>query len=68
MQESKAPGDRHLDIPGAMLSSVGLATLVYGFTEASKQEADGERHASAGGDPTVVTLLGDRRRSCSSRS
>ena len=48
VQESKAPGDRHLDIPGAILSSLGLATLVYGFTEASKQKADGERHRSAG--------------------
>ena len=54
--ESKAPGDRHLDIPGAVLSSLGLATLVYGFTEASKQNADASGTVGWG-DPTVVTLL-----------
>jgi EmrB/QacA subfamily drug resistance transporter len=56
VQESKAPGDRHLDVPGAVLSSLGLATLVYGFTEASKQQADGTGTVGWG-DPTVVTLL-----------
>ncbi|WP_051275142.1 MFS transporter [Cellulomonas sp. URHD0024] len=56
VQESKAPGDRHLDIPGAILSSVGLATLVYGFTEASKPKADGSGTVGWT-DPTVVTLL-----------
>lgn len=39
-----------------MLSSVGLATLVYGFTEASKRKADGSGTVGWG-DPTVVTLL-----------
>ncbi|WP_231505192.1 MFS transporter [Cellulomonas sp. URHE0023] len=56
VNESKAPGDRHLDVPGAVLSSIGLATLVYGFTEASKQQADGSGTVGWG-DPTVVTLL-----------
>ena len=56
VQESKAPGDRHLDVPGAVLSSLGLATLVYGFTEASKQQADGTGTVGWG-DPVVVTLL-----------
>src|SRR4051812_3698842 len=35
LKESRAEGDRHFDIPGAVLATGGLATLVYGFTEAS---------------------------------
>ena len=36
VHESKAPGDTSYDIPGAVLSTVGLVSLVYGFTEAAK--------------------------------
>src|SRR3954453_20392882 len=35
LQESRAEGDRHFDLPGAVVATLGLATLVYGFTEAS---------------------------------
>ena len=35
LKESKAEGDRHYDVPGALVATGGLATLVYGFTEAS---------------------------------
>jgi len=35
LKESKADGDRHFDIPGALVATGGLALLVYGFTEAS---------------------------------
>jgi EmrB/QacA subfamily drug resistance transporter len=35
LTESKAEGDRHYDIPGALVATSGLALLVYGFTEAS---------------------------------
>ncbi|MGI8523780.1 MAG: MFS transporter [Mycobacteriales bacterium] len=35
LKESKAEGDRHFDIPGALVATGGLAGLVYGFTEAS---------------------------------
>ena len=35
IKESRADGDRHLDVPGALLATGGLAALVYGFTEAS---------------------------------
>jgi EmrB/QacA subfamily drug resistance transporter len=35
IQESRADGDRHFDLPGAIVATGGLATLVYGFTEAS---------------------------------
>jgi EmrB/QacA subfamily drug resistance transporter len=35
LKESRAEGDRHYDIPGALVATGGLALLVYGFTEAS---------------------------------
>jgi EmrB/QacA subfamily drug resistance transporter len=35
IKESRAEGDRHYDIPGALVATGGLALLVYGFTEAS---------------------------------
>jgi EmrB/QacA subfamily drug resistance transporter len=36
VKESKAEGDSHYDIPGAVLITLGLVSLVYGFTEAAK--------------------------------
>lgn len=36
VHESKAPGDTRYDVPGAVLSTLGLVSLVYGFTEAAK--------------------------------
>ncbi|MDP9220894.1 MAG: MFS transporter [Actinomycetota bacterium] len=35
LRESRAEGDRHFDVPGALVATSGLALLVYGFTEAS---------------------------------
>jgi EmrB/QacA subfamily drug resistance transporter len=35
LKESRVEGDRHYDVPGALLATLGLASLVYGFTEAS---------------------------------
>jgi len=35
IKESRATGDRHFDVPGAVVATSGLALLVYGFTEAS---------------------------------
>ena len=37
LRESKADGDTRYDVPGAILATVGLASLVYGFTNAAKQ-------------------------------
>ena len=37
VRESRAPGDRTYDIPGTVLATLGLVTLVYGFTEAAKE-------------------------------
>jgi EmrB/QacA subfamily drug resistance transporter len=35
LKESRVAGDRHYDVPGALMATLGLASLVYGFTEAS---------------------------------
>src|SRR3954447_9653042 len=35
LKDSRAQGDRHFDVPGALVATTGLALLVYGFTEAS---------------------------------
>lgn len=34
LRESKADGDTHYDVPGAVLVTAGLASLVYGFSRA----------------------------------
>src|SRR5207344_747558 len=36
VKESRASGDTRYDIPGAVLSTAGLVSLVYGFTQAAK--------------------------------
>jgi EmrB/QacA subfamily drug resistance transporter len=36
--ESKAHGDTRYDLPGAIVVTLGLTSLVYGFTEAAKPE------------------------------
>src|SRR5215213_1023178 len=60
--ESKAPGDTSYDIPGAVLVTLGLASIVYGFTrvaEASQTNAAdaaaANAQAAAQGTPTLVT-------------
>src|SRR3712207_6526241 len=60
--ESKAPGDTSYDIPGAVLVTLGLASIVYGFTrvaEASQtnaaEAAAANAQAAAEGNPTLVT-------------
>ena len=40
--ESRAHGDTRYDIPGALLATLGLVSLVYGFTEAAKQKNPGK--------------------------
>jgi len=35
IRESRAEGDRRYDVPGAVIATAGLVSLVYGFTEAS---------------------------------
>ena len=41
VKESKAPGDTRYDIPGAVLVTLGLLSLVYGFTRAAQQQSPG---------------------------
>src|SRR6476619_7632243 len=36
VHESKAPGDTRYDIPGVLAATLGLVSLVYGFTQAAK--------------------------------
>ncbi len=42
VHESKAHGDTRYDIPGAVLATLGLVSLVYGFTEAAKLKDPGK--------------------------
>ncbi|ROS72141.1 MFS transporter [Cellulomonas sp. PhB143] len=57
--QSKAHGDTRLDVPGAALSTLGLLSLVYAFTEAAKQEvaADGSVSVVGWTDPFVLALF-----------
>ncbi|HEY7042898.1 MAG TPA: MFS transporter [Nocardioidaceae bacterium] len=50
VHESKARGDTRYDIPGVLLATVGLVSLVYGFTEAAK--------AKNPADPTDTRVQG----------
>ncbi|WP_236833152.1 MFS transporter [Blastococcus sp. KM273128] len=59
--ESKAPGDTSYDIPGAVLVTLGLGAVVYGFTrvaEASQanaaEAAAANAQAAAQGAPALV--------------
>ena len=48
--ESRATGDRRYDVPGVLLSTAGLVSLVYGFSKAAE--------AGVGwSDPVTLTLL-----------
>lgn len=42
VHESKAHGDTRYDVPGAALATLGLVSLVYGFTEAARETSDGQ--------------------------
>ncbi|SFO04738.1 Major Facilitator Superfamily protein [Geodermatophilus obscurus] len=60
--ESKAPGETKYDIPGAVVITLGLASIVYGFTrvaEASQtnaaEAAAANAQAAAQGTRTIVT-------------
>ncbi len=60
--ESKAPGDTSYDIPGAVLITLGLASIVYGFTRVAEagqtnaaEAAAANAGSVAGGNPSFVT-------------
>ncbi len=50
VRESRAGGAAHYDIPGTLTVSLGLVSLVYGFTKAAEQGVGWS-------DPLTVTLL-----------
>jgi MFS family permease len=45
--ESKAPGDTSYDIPGAVLVTLGLASVVYGFTRVAEASQTNAAEAAA---------------------
>ena len=60
VHESKAHGDTRYDIPGVLLATTGLFSLVYGFTEAAraKHPEDPTSTAVQGwGAPTTLMFL-----------
>ena len=54
VHESKAHGDTRYDVPGVLLATLGLFSLVYGFTEAAR--------AKNPSDPTDTSVQGWTRR------
>ena len=57
--ESKAPGETKYDIPGAVLITVGLASLVYGFTAvAQSSQENPQENAWANGTAWAFILVG----------
>lgn len=58
VHESKAHGNTKYDIPGAVMASLGLVSLVYGFTEAAKLKDPGRSTEVQGWtDPSTITFL-----------
>ena len=60
--ESRAPGDTSYDIPGAVLITLGLASVVYGFTRVAQ---NAQENAAAG---VTDSAWGEPGRCCSSAS
>jgi EmrB/QacA subfamily drug resistance transporter len=59
VHESKAKGNTKYDIPGAILVTLGLVSLVYGFTEAAKLKDPGTSTDVLGWTaPSTLTFLG----------
>ncbi|MCW2770129.1 MAG: transporter [Aeromicrobium sp.] len=59
VRESKAEGNTKYDIPGAILVTLGLVSLVYGFTEAAKLKDPGKSTEVLGWtDNSTLTFLG----------
>ncbi|TFV76628.1 DHA2 family efflux MFS transporter permease subunit [Blastococcus sp. CT_GayMR20] len=60
--ESKAPGDTSYDIPGAVLITLGLASVVYGFTrvamEAQENAQPGGSGESGWTEPLALLFIG----------
>ncbi|MEO5711681.1 MAG: MFS transporter [Nocardioidaceae bacterium] len=60
VHESKAHGDTRYDVPGVLLATAGLFSLVFGFTEAARAKNPEDRTSTAvqgWGDPSTLTWL-----------
>ena len=60
VRESKAHGDTRYDVPGVLLATIGLFSLVYGFTEAARPKNPDDPRSTAvqgWGDPSTLTFL-----------
>lgn len=60
VHESKAHGDTRYDVPGLLLATLGLFSLVFGFTEAARAKEPDNPASTAvqgWGDPATVTFL-----------
>ncbi len=57
VHESKAHGDTRYDIPGAVLATLGLVSLVYGFTQAAKVGVGWTAGSTLGYLAAAVALL-----------
>ena len=57
LRESRAYGNTRYDIPGAVLVTLGLVSLVYGFTEAAKPEVGWDAPSTLGFLGGGVVLL-----------
>ncbi len=57
LRESKAPGNTRYDVPGAVLVTLGLVSLVYGFTEAAKPQVGWDAPSTLGFLAAAVVLL-----------
>lgn len=57
LRESRAHGDTRYDVPGAVLATAGLVSLVYGFTEASKDGVGWTAGSTIGFLAAAVVLL-----------
>jgi EmrB/QacA subfamily drug resistance transporter len=60
VHESKAHGDTRYDVPGVLLATIGLFSLVYGFTEAARAENPDDPASTAvqgWSHPSTLTFL-----------
>ncbi len=57
VRESKARGNTSYDVVGAVLATVGLVSLVYGFTEAAKPDVGWDATSTLGFLAVAVVLL-----------
>ena len=60
LHESRAHGNTRYDIPGAVLITLGLAGLVYGFTKAADPRMSDHRVTRADGEPLDVPVAHHR--------